>query len=82
MKSDFRGLFRSYLWQAKRYVVFRGSQSRTYDSTSGVPQGSVSGPYLFVLYMMGVSDRVRFSHCLLYGNDIKMLKAINCSDAM
>jgi hypothetical protein len=47
---------KSYLTDRKQAVKCGGSLSSTSDLTCGVPQGSVLGPLLFLVYTIGLDD--------------------------
>ena len=50
--------FRSYLLERTYQVVYGGNASRTVDISCSVPQGSVLGPSLFILYTAELSDKI------------------------
>lgn len=73
-------LFRSYLSNRIQYVVFNGFKSAEYLATSGVPQGSILGPLLFVIFINDIieeSDNFKF---LMYADDLKLFSRIDSMD--
>ena len=61
--------FRSYLTQRIQYVEYDGIPSSTREIETGVPQGSILGPLLFIIYMNDihkVSANLKF---ILYADD-------------
>ncbi len=69
--------FRSYLSDRFQRVVLDGASSDWLPVTSGVPQGSVLGPLLFVLY---VNDMPNYftskSNLALFADDSKLYRTI------
>ena len=50
---------KSYLTVRKMFVSMEGYSSKSYKITCGVPQGSISGPTLFNLYMLPLGSIIR-----------------------
>ena len=59
---------RSFLTNRKQRVLVNGTASG-WHVTGGVPQGSVLGPILFVIYMNTLSDVVQYSDLFLFADD-------------
>ena len=66
----------NYLTDRTQSVVLGGAQSNPLPVVSGVPQGSVLGPLLFLIYINGVSASVTDSKITLYADDIALYKII------
>ena len=61
--------FKSYLFKRTQYVECNGSSSSIREIETGVPQGSIQGPLLLMIYMNDihtVSDNLNF---ILYADD-------------
>ena len=68
---------KSYLTERKQYVVVEGSSSPTLKVISGVPQGSVLGPLLFIIYLNDVVDCISGGSSInLYADDIALYRLI------
>ena len=66
----------NFLTQRSMCVVVEGEKSRQVDVGSGVPQGNVLGPLLFLCHINDLLDRVT-SHIRLFADDCLLYKAIN-----
>jgi hypothetical protein len=69
----------SFLTNRTQCVSVNGSSSVWSDVLSGVPQGSVLGPLLFILYIDDLPLRIT-SDILLFADDVKIWKAISTPD--
>ena len=80
--------FESYLTGRKQFVSFNGESSDLKNISCGVPQGSVLGPLLFLIYindLPNVSEKLKFflfaddTNIYYESNDLKDLEnVINC----
>ena len=71
----------SYLTERRQFVVVEGSCSPTLQVVSGVPQGSVLGPLLFVIYLNDVADCISGSSKInLFADDIGLYRIITNPD--
>ena len=62
----------SYLLERSQSVVLGGAQSNSLHVISGVPQGSVLGPLLFLVYIDKVADTAVTSDISMYADDIAL----------
>ena len=71
--------FKSYLTDRTQQVVIQGHTSEPLPVSSGVPQGSILGPLLFILYMNSISTLCLFnsSKLVLFADDILLYKITN-----
>ena len=61
--------FRTYLHSRTQVVTVENEQSERGQITSGVPQGSIIGPLLFVLLMNDLPDCLTTCKTLMYADD-------------
>ena len=71
LNGDFLSWLKSYLTGRKQQVVTEGAKSSWLSVTSGVPQGSILGPLLLLLYINDMPDVVSFCSISLFADDAK-----------
>ena len=73
----FRGIvldwFRNYLQNRTQYVSYLGSKSELQNITCGVPQGSILGPLLFILYVNDITHTSNILDFILFADDTTIL---------
>ncbi len=65
----------AFLTNRKQQVGVRSESSDWADVISGVPQGSVLGPILFVIYINGLPDIIS-SSAKLFADDTKLYNVV------
>ena len=65
----------NWLTDRQQRVVIRGNKSSWLPVTSGVPQGSVLGPLLFLIYINDLEDNIN-SKVLKFADDTKIFRCI------
>ena len=69
--------FQSYLTDRKQYVLYNNVQSQTLDITCGVPQGSVLGPLLFLIYVNDIANCLTHSKLIYFADDTTVSRCID-----
>lgn len=67
--------FKSYLTGRELFVCFNGSCSGRYTAGKGVPQGSILGPLLFLLFVNDIIEDI-CSNVLLFADDLKLFRTV------
>ena len=70
------GLISSFLSNRRPQVVLDGKSSQEYPVNAGVPQGSIVGPTLFLLYINDLPDDV-ISNISIYADDTTLYSKCN-----
>ena len=70
------GFISSFLCNRRLCVILHGKSSHEYLVNAGVPQGSILGPTLFLLYINDLPDDVIFN-IVIYADDLTLYSKCN-----
>ena len=70
-------LFSSYLDNRKQYTEIDNIKSNMLSITTGVPQGSIVGPLLFIIYINDFAQACTFFNFLIYADDTTLSSTLN-----
>ena len=65
--------FKSYLAQRKQFVSIQGESSGKLPLKYSVPQGSILGPLLFIIYINDIPNINKFAKFILYADDANII---------
>jgi len=72
---------KAFLCNRKQRVRIKGKFSRWHNVFSGIPQGSILGPLLFIIYINDLADECEgCADTFLFANDAKIFKHIGSID--
>ena len=70
--------FASYLSERSQIVVHNGAKSDTAFLNIGVPQGTILGPILFLIYVNDLSNVVRDGFINIFADDVVVYSSSSC----
>ena len=74
--------FKSYLENRKQYVTVNGHCAETLNITCGVPQGSVLGPLLFLIYINDLANVSKVLKFHLFADDTNIFDSSSCFEEL
>ena len=69
-------LFESYLNERQQYVDFDGTPSNYNRILTGVPQGSILGPLLFIIYINDIAQSSKHFNFIIYADDTTLCSTL------
>ena len=77
IKNNAFHLMQNYLTNRKQYIDFDESNSGMSNITTGVPQGSIIGPLLFIIYINEIVSAKKIFTPIIYADDTTLFSTIN-----
>ena len=77
IKRKANELICSYLSNRKQDVKYKNENSEMQNITTGVPQGSIIGPLLFIIYIYDISNSTNSFHSVIYADESTLCGTLN-----
>ena len=77
LSGDILEWFSSYLNTRRQRVCYKGTSSSWMHINAGVPQGSILGPTLFLIFINDIVKNIR-TNIRLFADDTSLFKIVDC----
>ena len=74
--------FRSYLSDRQQFTYYKSASSTKLPISCGVPQGSILGPLLFLVYINDIKSTIDISRAILFADDTNLILTDKCVDSL
>ena len=74
--------FSSYLTNIKQFVSINNCNSTTKTILTGVPQGSIQGPLLFLIYIIDLPKCLQYSEVYHFADDTNILQSVKSLEGL